>query len=317
MGRLGVVLPVPPPLVDEVRGLQRGLGGRAAGRLPPHLTLVPPVNADAAAATDIVRAAAGLVPTLRLRLGPAATFWPTTPVLYLAVTGELDLLARLRAAVLRGPLDRPITHPFVPHVTLAEDLHVDRLRAAVAALADFGADTVLYRLHLLEERPGRAWDVIGDVPLGGPRVVGRGGLEVALTTGQMLDAEGWAFFDRVWEGHLDASYGTGFVRRRPFTITARREGALVGVALGGVDDELWLDRLVVDPGVRGQGVGAHLLREAEAIGRSVPVGRALLVCQAGGPGEAFYRAHGWEVDLALPAWRHTRDFVRMVRLLSA
>jgi 2'-5' RNA ligase len=314
VGRLGVVLPVPPPLADEIRGVQRGLGRR--GALAPHLTLVPPVNADAAGAADVVRSAAGRSAAVRLALGPAATFWPTTPVVYLAVAGDLDPLARLRDAVLAGPLDRPVTHPFVPHVTLAEHVAPERIPAAVAALADFRADTVLGRLQLLEERPGRDWDVLLDVPLGGPRVVGRGGLELALTTGEALDAEGAAFFEWAWDGHLAAGYGARAARPRPFAVTARREGAVVGVALGEVDEELWLDRLVVDPAVRGQGVGTQLLREVESVARSAAAGRAALVCRAGGPAEAFYRQRAWIVDLQLPGWRRGTDFVRMVRLLS-
>ncbi len=42
--RLGVALLVPPPFDTEIDGLRRALGDGALGRIPAHLTLVPPVN---------------------------------------------------------------------------------------------------------------------------------------------------------------------------------------------------------------------------------------------------------------------------------
>lgn len=42
--RLGVALLVPGALGGEVNGLRRALGDGALGRIPPHITLVPPVN---------------------------------------------------------------------------------------------------------------------------------------------------------------------------------------------------------------------------------------------------------------------------------
>jgi hypothetical protein len=42
--RLGVVLLVPDPVRREIDGLRRALGAGSLGRVPAHLTLVPPVN---------------------------------------------------------------------------------------------------------------------------------------------------------------------------------------------------------------------------------------------------------------------------------
>jgi GNAT superfamily N-acetyltransferase len=102
----------------------------------------------------------------------------------------------------------------------------------------------------------------------------------------------------------------------PFAITARREGAVVGVALGATDDELCLERLVVESSARGQGIGSHLLAAVEHLGNARGCRQMLLVVQAGAPAESFYRVHGWRDVQALPRWRHERDFVRMSRQLS-
>ena len=42
--RLGVALLIPPPFDREVDGLRRALDDGSLGRIPAHLTLVPPVN---------------------------------------------------------------------------------------------------------------------------------------------------------------------------------------------------------------------------------------------------------------------------------
>lgn len=174
--RVGVALLLPDPVAREVDGLRRALGDGALGRIPPHLTLVPPVNvredrfADALA---VLRDAAAATRPLRLALGPPATFLPVNPVVYLpvhgdhgvhGVQGDLDALHALRDRVFRDPLARPLTWPFVPHVTLADDVDPARIPPALAALADYRAECTVDRLHLLQEGVGRTWTPVADVP---------------------------------------------------------------------------------------------------------------------------------------------------------
>ena len=87
--------------------------GRSADRdrerVPPHVTLVPPVNVNdrdvLARARRRSRAAVPRRP-FTLRLGPAVTFHPVTPTVYLAVGGDLDALHRFVTACSARPLDR-------------------------------------------------------------------------------------------------------------------------------------------------------------------------------------------------------------------
>lgn len=170
--RLGVVLLVPEPWATEADGLRRALGDPALGRIPAHLTLVPPVNVredDLPAAFDVVHAAARRCPALTLRIGPAASFAPVNPVAYLAVTGapgERSHLVGLRDDLHQGPLDRREDHPFVPHVTIAAELEEPRLTSAVAALADYCAEVTFERVHVLAEQAGRVWVPVADAALG-------------------------------------------------------------------------------------------------------------------------------------------------------
>src|SRR3954469_19201536 len=124
--RLGVVLLVPAPVDAEIRGLWAALGELGPERIPPHLTLVPPVNVNDERLDDalgVVRAAAATTAgALDLIVGPPATFLPVTPVVYLSVGGDVDGLAALRDEVFVPPLARSLDHPFVPHVTLADGI---------------------------------------------------------------------------------------------------------------------------------------------------------------------------------------------------
>ena len=171
--RLGVVLLVPEPWSIEIDGIRRALGDEALARIPTHLTLVPPINVredDLPVAFDVLHAAAGTCPALDLSLGPVATFAPVNPVAYLAVSGApvaMSHLVGLKDGLLTGPLERPEDHPFVPHVTVANELPDDRLAAAELALSELHIELTFTRVVVLAEQDGHVWTPVGDAPLGG------------------------------------------------------------------------------------------------------------------------------------------------------
>jgi hypothetical protein len=138
--------------------------------------------------------------------------------------GGLDAVNRMRRAVFEPPLARTLTWPFVPHVTLADEVDPDRIPAAMAALADYRTEVIFGHLTLLQERqPGRVWAPIADARLGPPAVIGRGGLPVELWWSATADPEVGALLEPefvVPEGG------------RPFVLTARREGSVLGAARG-------------------------------------------------------------------------------------
>jgi 2'-5' RNA ligase len=163
--RLGVALLIPPPVDGEIDGLRRALGDPALGRIPAHLTLVPPVNVrEVKEAVAVLRRAVAPSRPFRLELGPPATFLPDNPVLYLSVHGELDDLHALRDRLFKPPLERDLTWPFVPHVTLSDESTAARIDAALVALADYRAEVTIDRVHLLQEAPGRVWTPVAEVP---------------------------------------------------------------------------------------------------------------------------------------------------------
>jgi len=247
--RLGVAVILDPPVADEVDGLRRGLGDPSLGRIPPHLTLVPPVNVrrdDLPAALSVLRRAAGSIPPrLELTLGRVSTFQPVNPVLYLAVGGDLDALTRLRNEVFQGPLSRQLSWPWVPHVTLADGVPETRITAALAALEGYSAVVSIDRLVLLEEGAGRRWAPVADAALGPIARVGTGGLPLELGRGRLVDPR------------LGAPVGSdGLVP--PVVVTAYREGEPVGYARATVDRAGITTTVHVQEGYRRQGIGSHL-----------------------------------------------------------
>jgi ribosomal protein S18 acetylase RimI-like enzyme len=164
--------------------------------------------------------------------------------------------------VFRPPLQRVLTHAFVPHVTLADDMAPARIPAAVAALADACLDVTVDRVHLLREEVGRVWLPIADAPLAPTVVVGRGGLPLELTTGEHPDPESARLLAWSHPRSLDGEPGG------PVAVAARRDGEVVGVAHGwSVGPLTRLAELVVAEGARRQGVGAHLLAAFERVAR--------------------------------------------------
>jgi 2'-5' RNA ligase/GNAT superfamily N-acetyltransferase len=315
---------LPEPVSTEVDALRRAVGpADAVVRIPPHLTLVPPVNvrdADFEDALAVLRRAAAATRPFRLGLGPTATFLPVNPVLYLSVSGDLDALRGLRDRVFVPPLERTLTWPFEPHVTVVEHGPDGGVERAAEVLAGYRADVTFSRVHLLEEhrRDGgmRVWEPIADASFARAAVVGRGGLELELEVGERFGPEVAAWDRAAWEAHGREVFGDAWSPEEAIAVTGRREGEVVGVADGVVrGGEAYLAGLLVRPDLRGEGIGGHLLAAFTAVAVERGCDRVTLRTLAGEPAERFYRARGFTTLAELPEWRFGRPFVQLVRRL--
>lgn len=312
--RLGVVLLVPPPLDQEVDALRKAVGDGTLGRVPPHLTLVPPVNVREDRLPDalrVLREAGAATRPFPVTFGPPTSFLPESPTLYLPVTEGEEAVLRLRERVFREPLSRPLTWPYVPHVTVADEVDETRIAAAEVALAPYRTATTFERVHLLQETPGRVWVPVSEAAFAPPAVVGRGGLPLELSTTGMLDAEARSFFDTEWRSGPDADLRPG---GEPVCITARREGTVTGVAVGWTAGTVaYLETIVVARPERRQGVGTHLMAAFESVAAERECSRLAAQAPAGSAGERFLRHRGWVEDGRLAAWLRGRDLVLLRR----
>lgn len=322
--RYTVSLVVSGRVATEIDGMRRALGAESLRRIPPHITLIPPVNVRDVDATDVMellRAVAATGRPIAVELGPPATFWPASPVVYLAVSGAPEPINSLRGRLLTGPLAPPAgrrEREFVPHVTIDQRADPARIEPALEALADYRERVVFESVTLLEQSPEeRVWTVVAEVPLGAAAVVARGGLELEIARPTRLDTvtAQWAA-DR-WSAYSTGAYGADWSPDRPFSVTARRHGTLVGLAGGDTRGAVCeLSRLIVDPAVRGEGIGGHLLRDVEALAIERGCGRVRLRTIDGGDAERFYAGRGYRRTVVLPEWREGRDFVVMERTVG-
>jgi 8-oxo-dGTP pyrophosphatase MutT (NUDIX family) len=171
--RLGVVALLPEPLGIHVQAWRRALGDPSAGRIGPHLTLVPPqtvAEPDLERAVVLVERAAGVAVPFAVELAGAATFLPGSPVAYLVVREGGPALEALEAALRESPLDRR-THRFHPHVTVTQDLPPDRIEAAADELRGFRAAFPVRDLALMREERDRTWRPLATLPVGASTAV--------------------------------------------------------------------------------------------------------------------------------------------------
>ena len=223
---LAVALLLSGNAATEVDALRRATGDPDVERIPAHITLIPPVNVrdvDLDAVLATLRDAAASAASFTAQLGPTATFLPTSPTLYLEVSGALVELIGLRESLRVGPFDRPATLPFVPHVTLRSPAAPEVLERARDALGSYRATVTFDRVTLLEETE-RSWRPLADASFGASRIViGRGSLPLELAESDDLDPAATAFASREWHRHDEGAYGPGTRwQSAPFAFSARR-----------------------------------------------------------------------------------------------
>jgi 2'-5' RNA ligase len=161
--RLASALLVPEPFAREIDGLRRAMG-ESVERVPPHVTIVPPVNVreeEVDEAFAILRRAAANIAPITVTLGPATTFQPVNPVVYLELGGDVASVHELHDAVQTGVFAREAPHEFVPHATIVESTTPSRIEAALVALADYRVEVTFSSVHLLQQSD-RVWHPIAD-----------------------------------------------------------------------------------------------------------------------------------------------------------
>lgn len=167
---IGVAIGIPQPYGGELQGWRERLGDPNAGRIVPHVTLLPPseVPNDALPAIEEhLRAVAAEGRAFQIALRGSATFRPVSPVVFVPLVAGISECERLEANIRRGPLARPLRFPYHPHVTVAHDLPDDALDRASTALASYEAVFPVWGFSLFEQGPDLTWRPQRDFTFGG------------------------------------------------------------------------------------------------------------------------------------------------------
>jgi 2'-5' RNA ligase len=167
---LGVVVSLPSPWREELTDWRARVGDPAAGRVFPHVTLLPPTEVAAAAMPEIMdhlaETAAGF-PPFEIHLSGTGTFRPVSDVVFVVVAAGIAQCEQLESRVRSGPLARETRFPYHPHVTVAHDIPDEGLDRAYAGLAGFEARFPVSGFAVFEQVEGGVWAVRRDFVLTG------------------------------------------------------------------------------------------------------------------------------------------------------
>jgi 2'-5' RNA ligase len=140
---IGVAISIPHPFGAELAAWRRSIGDPTADAVPPHITLLPPTELDAAGREAVekhLESTADDHQPFRVHLRGTGTFRPVSPVVFVALARGISDCEILAAAVRTGPLPVELRFPYHPHVTVAQALPDPLMDEAYSALADYEAD---------------------------------------------------------------------------------------------------------------------------------------------------------------------------------
>ncbi|GAB6934083.1 YjcG family protein [Calditerricola yamamurae] len=132
-------------------------------QIPPHIKVTEPFsmadNALMSVVADLTDVAKNSEP-FTLHFHKFGTFHPTHNVLYFAIKEEPALLELRRRLYERLPLGKP-KHPFIPHLTIGQDLPNEELLDVYGRLRMTNLDLIspIDRFHLLYRLDDGVWTV--------------------------------------------------------------------------------------------------------------------------------------------------------------
>jgi 2'-5' RNA ligase len=168
---LGVVVSVPEPWAQLLVEWRSKVGDPQAALVPPHVTLLPPTEVAVLDRPGISAHLADIArrhPPFDVHLSGTGTFRPISEVVFVAVARGIADCELIASDVRTGPLARPLSFPYHPHVTVAHDVPTDMLDTAYAGLAELHAEFRVDSFTEFERLPGGAWAVAREYPLTGP-----------------------------------------------------------------------------------------------------------------------------------------------------
>jgi len=168
--RIGVAVAVPEPHASVLTGWRHRIGDPGAGKIPPHVTLLPPTDLEADQLELIEKhltEAAASVPPFTMRLSGTGTFRPVSQVVFVQVSTGIAECELLEGAVRRAPIERVLAYPYHPHVTVGHDVSDSQLDDAFAGLHEFAAEFEVDHFRMYSQDPDGAWHTRREFGLAG------------------------------------------------------------------------------------------------------------------------------------------------------
>ncbi|KAB7667587.1 2'-5' RNA ligase family protein [Bacillus sp. B1-b2] len=137
--------------------------------IPPHITLIGELEANNEEIEDIsnkLETIAKHYRSIPIKIVKVSSFKPVSNVIYLKVEPNANLEDLQKELV--SSLNVTIEHPFVPHITLGQELSSDEHLDLFSNLSmqAFNHEEVTDRFHLLYELENGSWTVLETFRLG-------------------------------------------------------------------------------------------------------------------------------------------------------
>jgi 2'-5' RNA ligase len=165
---IGLAIAIPEPWGEQLRAYRAELGDEWAELIPPHITLLPPIDVDDSVLSQItshfVELARNHAP-FRLHLRGTGTFRPVSPVVFVTVAEGISGCETLAASLREGPLAVDAEFPYHPHVTVAQRLPEETLDRAFEELATFECSFEVDRFQVFRHDDTQGWIVEAEVLL--------------------------------------------------------------------------------------------------------------------------------------------------------
>jgi len=131
--------------------------------IPPHITLVREFQASNEEIEEVskkLNTIAGHFHSIPIKVTKVSSFKPVSNVVYLKVEQNSDLEALHKELI--SSLDVTSEHPFVPHITLGQNLSSDEHLDLYSNLRmqTFNHEEITDRFHLLYELENGSWTVL-------------------------------------------------------------------------------------------------------------------------------------------------------------
>lgn len=164
---VGITIPIPEPLAGKLARWRTSFGDPMGAVVPPHITLITTTPAtDWEATVTHVRNVVTAHQPFRVLLRGTGTFQPVSPVVFLNLVEGFDECVHLHERLQAGPLERELSFPYHPHVTVAHDVSAAGLQEAQQKLEDFEASFGVSTMGLYEHVPSGLWKLREELHLG-------------------------------------------------------------------------------------------------------------------------------------------------------
>lgn len=170
---IGVVVGIPEPYSSELTKARTDAGDPLGSLVPPHVTLLPPVELADGALPDVINHISDIAranEVFSMELSGTESFRPVSPVVFVALSQGWDECVTLQKQVNSGVLETELHFPYHPHVTIAQSVEEPQLDQAQENLKDFEAAFTVPTIDLYTWDEGGGWTLVEAFTLKQPHV---------------------------------------------------------------------------------------------------------------------------------------------------